>query len=136
MGLTGPQGPAGVGADGWVNSNAATVANISTTDVTLATVNLPAGSYLLIGKVNIVRTAGNGTSTCTVNNGATVLDQANNQGNSSGEISVLQGSLTLAVVGPTAVTLRCRSVNGSQATTSSASFRVLSAYKLSTLTVQ
>jgi len=132
-GATGAQGPAGPGADGWANTTAAAVANIGSTDVILATVNLPAGSYLLVGKVSIARTSGGGTSLCTLNNGATVLDQTSNQGTASGETPVVQAPLTLAVAGPTAITVRCRSTAG---TLSTATFRALSAYKLNTLTVQ
>lgn len=110
--------------------------NIGTTEVTVATLNLPAGSYLLIGKSNVVRSSGNGTAICTLNQGATILDQANLQGTSSGEVATLHAPLTLAVAGPTAITMRCRSVNGTQTTFSTASFRTLSAFKLGTLTAQ
>ncbi|MEP7117904.1 MAG: hypothetical protein ABI880_09995, partial [Acidobacteriota bacterium] len=97
----------------------------------LATVTLPAGSYLLTAKAAIVRAGGNSGSLCTLNNGATVLDQLVNQSSTSGELTVLSGSVTLA--GATAITMRCYTSPG---TSLSASFRVLSAYKLNTLTVQ
>lgn len=119
-----------------MNGNAGSVANIGTADVTLATISLPAGSYLLFGKATLVRASGNGTSVCTLYNGLTALDQLTLPGSSVGEVVALHAPLTLAVPGPTALTLACRSVNGSQATLHTASFRVLSAYKLSTLTVQ
>lgn len=124
----GPQGPQGPGADGWINRTTTTVA-VPTTPVTLATLNLPAGSYLLSGKVSLVRTGGGGTSTCTLNDGATVLDQLDNQTSTSGELTVLQSAVTLT--GTTAITVRCSSTSAVNA-----SFRVLSAYKLNSLTQQ
>jgi hypothetical protein len=103
-----------------------------TTVSTLATVTLPAGSYLLTGKVNLTRTAGTGTSVCTVNDGATVLDQLGNQASTSGELTVLQTSVVLTASTP--ITLRC--ANSATTTNTTANFRVLTAYKLNTLTVQ
>ena len=128
-GATGPQGPAGVGADGWINQVVATQA-LATTELTMASLTLPAGSYLLQAKASVLRTNGNGTSACTLYNGATVLDQLVNQGSTAGELTVLQSSVTLGA--STAITMRCVMSTGA----ADVSRRTISAYKLSTLTVQ
>lgn len=133
MGLTGPQGPAGPGPEGYINSVTAsiTLSTSAAAPTTVTTLNLPAGSYLFFGKVAILRTGGSGSSACTLNSGATVLDTLANQASTSGELSVLNGAVTLAAT--TTVTVRCNTTAG---TTMSANNRVLSAYKISTLTVQ
>ena len=126
MGLQGP------GAAGYINRPTTSVTVTGTTVTTVATLNLPAGNYLVTGKVNLTRTGGTGTSVCTLNNGATVLDQLGNQGSSSGELTVLQTSV--ALTGAATITMRCN--NSSTTTTMTAAFRVLTAYSLSSLTVQ
>jgi len=129
-GATGAQGPVGPGADGWVNTTAAGQ-SFTTTEVTLATLNLPTGTYLLSAKASIQRTAGSQGTVCTLYNGATVLDQLTNQTSTIGELAVLEGSVTLATAGT--ITMRC---NGQTSVTATASRRTLRAYKLNTLTVQ
>ena len=128
-GATGPQGLTGPGAEGYADQTA-TAVSIGTSDVTLATLSLPAGSYLLTAKASLIRTSGSGTTTCTLYNGATVLDQLQNQSSSSGEVNVLHTALTLA--NTSSVTFACRASSGA----SSGSRRILSAYKLATLILQ
>jgi hypothetical protein len=130
QGPQGLQGPAGPGADGWVNRTTGAIAIGSAAEVTVATLNLSAGSYLILGKASIVRTGGNGTNTCRLYDGAAVFDLLQNQNTTSGELSVLHAPLTLAA--NAAVTMRCQTSSG----TSDASNRTLSAYKLNSLTTQ
>ncbi|MFN7979932.1 MAG: hypothetical protein U0P30_17505 [Vicinamibacterales bacterium] len=113
-----------------MNRTAAGLA-FTTTEVTLATVTLPTGSYLLSGKASIVRTGGTAGTVCTLYNGATVLDQLTNQTSTTGELAVVQGYVTLAA--QTAITFKCVGQTGVSAT---ASNRTLTAYKVNTLTVQ
>ena len=131
MGLQGPVGP---GNAGFINPVAGSISVNSTTDVVVATLtNLPAGSYLLSGKANIIKTGATANfTTCALKNGATVLDQLQNQTSTSGELSVLSGSVTLAA--PATITMTCRVSAAS--TTMAAQFRVLTAFKVNTLTVQ
>ena len=58
------------------------------------------------------------------------FDQLMNQGSTSGELTVLQSSVTLGA--STAITMRCVLSTG----TADVSRRTITAYKLSTLTVQ
>jgi hypothetical protein len=113
-----------------VNRTTAAISVGSLAEATVSALNLPAGSYLLLGKASMVRTGGNGTNTCRLYNGATVIDQLQNQSTASGEVAVLHTSVTLAATAT--VTMRCQTSSG----TADASNRTLSAYKLSTLTVQ
>ena len=128
-GTTGAQGPAGAGADAWINQVVAALP-LATTELTMASLTLPAGSYLLHAKASLLRTNGNGSSACTLYNGLTVLDQLMNQGSTSGELTVLQSSVTLAA--NTAIIMRCVMSTG----TADVSRRTLTAYRVSTLTVQ
>jgi hypothetical protein len=84
----------------------------------------------LLGKASVLRTGGNGTNTCRLYNGATLIDTLQNQSTTSGEVAVLHAPVTLAAT--TSVTMRCQTSSG----TADASNRTLSAYKLSTLTTQ
>ena len=99
--------------------------------MTLATLTLPIGNYLLSAKASILRTAGTQGTVCTLYNGATVLDQLTNQTSTIGELAVMEGSVTLAAAGT--ITMKC---NGQAGVTATASRRTLRAYKLNTLTVQ
>lgn len=97
----------------------------------MASLSLPAGSYLFFGKLGVLRGGGTGLPTCTLVSGATVLDTLVNQSSTSGELTVLNGAATLAAT--TTVQVRCYTSAG---TTLTGNNRVLTAYKVSTLTVQ
>lgn len=101
-----------------------------TTDTTVATLTLPAGSYLLFGKAQVTRVSGTGTSTCKLFDGSTLIDSLQNQGSTSGEAQLVHAGVTLSAT--STITMRCAMTSG----TGNASNRTLSAFKLSTLTVQ
>jgi hypothetical protein len=130
QGLEGPMGPAG-GAivEGWVNRVAGATA-LATTSVVVAQLTLPAGTYMVFAKANIVRTNGNGASECVILNGATPVDTVVNQSTTTGEVNVAQGPVTLA--GSATLTFGCRVLGGS----ATASNRTLSALKFAILTEQ
>jgi hypothetical protein len=135
-GLTGPQGPigltgpAGPGNEGYVNQTAAGTA-FTTTEVTLGTLTLPAGNFLLSAKASILRTGGTNGTVCTLYNGATVLDQLTNQTSTVGELAVLQAYVQLA--SNATITFRC---NGQTGVSATASRRTLTAFRVNALTVQ
>lgn len=124
----GPQGPAGP-TEGWVNRTAGSV-SIGTTNTTVASLSLPAGSYLLYAKASLTRASGNGSSECSLLNGATLLDQVTNQASASGEVNVVHGTVTLGAT--TSITFACRMTSG----TANVTNRTLSAMRFTTLTVQ
>jgi hypothetical protein len=103
---------------------------VATTNTVVASLSLPAGSYLLYAKANVVRTGGNGSSECSLLNGATVLDLSVNQGTTTGEVVSAHGLVTLATT--TTINYSCRVTNGS----ANVSNRTLSAVAFSALTVQ
>jgi hypothetical protein len=125
MGLQGPAGP----TEGWVDRNAATQA-VTTTQVTVASLSLPAGDYLLLGKLVMVRVSGSGYSECQLLEGSTVLDQAQATNSSNGAVLTAHGYVSLSAT--TTINLRCRITSGS----ANASQRTLSAVRFSTLTLQ
>jgi hypothetical protein len=103
---------------------------IATTNVTVASLTLPAGSYLLYAKANLVRTGGSGSNECSLRDGATALDTVANQGNATGEVIVAHAAITLSAT--TTVTYQCRVTAG----TANASNRTFSAVRFTALTVQ
>lgn len=129
MGLQGPAGP----TNAWVNQTTAGVLLDSTTLVTVASLDLPAGSYLLSAKSKLERNSGTITVTCSIRNGSTVLDEVSAYVSSTIRVNpaVLQSPVTLAA--PTTITMRCnRSGSGSV----DVSFTTLSAQAFTNLTVQ
>jgi len=125
MGVQGPAGP----TLGWVNHTVVAV-SITTTNGFVASLSLPAGSYWLHGKANLVRTGGNGSSECSLLNGGTVLDLSVNQGTTTGEVITADGVVTLT--GTTTINYSCRVTSGS----ANVSNRTLTAIGFTTLTVQ
>jgi len=125
MGVQGPAGP----TLGWVNRTVGAV-SVTTTNGVVASLSLPAGSYLLHGKANLVRTGGNGSSECSLLNGGTVLDLSVNQGTTTGEVITADGVVTLT--GTTTINYSCRVTSGS----ANVSNRTLTAIGFTTLTVQ
>jgi hypothetical protein len=116
-GATGPQGPAG---DGKLFSFAGGALGI-TGGTTVASLNLPAGSYLIQGKLNAVHngTAGSTRLECTLLNGSSALDfiklrlAANNTAEALifGEVPV-QAAVSLAA--PATIGLSCASSFGDE----------------------
>jgi hypothetical protein len=103
---------------------------VGTTRVVVSTLSLPAGDYLLYAKATVVRTSGNGTSECTILNGATTLDTTANQASASGEVAVAHAHVSLTAT--TSITYGCRMSTGG----ANVANRTFSAVKFSTLTVQ
>lgn len=131
MGLQGPAGP----TNAWVNQNVAGVTVSSSTNVTVGSLNLPAGSYLLFAKAKALRSGSTTpTITCTLRNGATVLDELQTQLGSTSipEAITLHSAVTLAAT--TTVTVQCN--RSSASGTGIVSHRAFSAQAFTNLTVQ
>ncbi len=108
------------------------MANLSETTnspTTIATLSLPAGSYLVTAKARLVR-SNNVTATCRLYAGNTIFDESAFQAGSSGALMTLHAPLTLTTT--TTVTVRCSSSNNN----TTASYRTLSAQAFTNLTVQ
>jgi len=128
MGLQGPAGP----TNAWVNQNVAGVTVSSATNVTVSSLNLPAGSYLLFAKAKALRSGSTAiTVTCTLRNGATVLDELQSPlSNTTPTVIALHSAVTLAAT--TTVTVQCNRNAG----TGIVSHRAFSAQAFTNLTVQ
>ena len=103
---------------------------VNGTSTTVATLELPAGSYLIYAKANVVRNGGNGSSECIVFNGSEAVDTVVNQGTPTGEVNFAHGAVTLTDT--TTLTYGCRIT----ANTATVSNRTFSAIRITSLTVQ
>jgi hypothetical protein len=104
----------------------------STNPLTLETLSVPAGTYLLTVKARVIRQNGGSTAlTCSIRSGATILDDAAINPSSSGTVIVLHGYVTLAAAGN--LDFRCYSGN---TTGNAVSNRTFSAQQFTNLTVQ
>ncbi len=130
-GPMGPQGPAGP-TNAWVAQNVGNVTVNTGGNVTVASLSLPAGSYLFFAKAKALRSGStNTTITCTLRNGATVLDELQAPlSTSTPTVVALHSYATLNAAGT--VTMQCSRSGG----TGIVSYRTLSAQAFTNLTVQ
>jgi len=111
-GPTGPQGPAGANGVGhaYVDSNDSAVTLDGSSPV-VASVTVPAGSYLIFGKTNLFNNDGSGqTASCKLSTGDIVRTRL--EAAPDGQDSVSLQDTALNVPDATTITMTCATFNG------------------------